>query len=510
MTTTISGTPGADTLLGDTNGADLNDFIDGMGGSDTLSGLTGNDTLRGGAGNDSLNGGLGNDSLDGNVGNDRMRGGGGNDTAMGGDGDDTLFVGPEGGTIGLFDGGAGYDVLDGSAATATLHVTALVGVEKIILTKFDDIWGGTAASELFVLGLGNDQVNGGDGDDTLLGGDGNDHLAGSFGNDSVDGGAGFDYAYFIAAPESLVANLSTGKVKGFGKDTVVNIEGLVGSTHDDKLTGDGFDNVFVGLEGDDRIDGAGGIDAVSYGTSSSGVGVNLTSGQVSGDLGNDRLFIIENVVGGAGADGIVGNAQNNAMFGAAGNDSLTGNGGNDSLGGGDGNDVIDGGAGMDTLLGGVLNDILVGGAQADTLYGESGNDSLEGGAGRDFLTADEGLDTLRGGAGGGDTLEGGAGKDLFIWSNADVTDAWTVVRITDFDASTDVISLQSIDADSAKTGNQAFKVVAAFTGKAGEMVLTFDAGANTTRVDCQTDADAAPEFSLVINGHLTDATGFVL
>jgi Ca2+-binding RTX toxin-like protein len=76
----ITGTSGADVLLGGT-------------GNDTINGLAGNDNLSGGAGNDSLNGGLGNDLLTGGTGNDTLVGDKGNDTYLftRGDGSDTII-----------------------------------------------------------------------------------------------------------------------------------------------------------------------------------------------------------------------------------------------------------------------------------------------------------------------------------------------------------------------------------------------------------------------------------
>lgn len=74
---TISGTTGADILLGGTIDASP-ESDDG----DTLNGLGGDDHLNGGYGDDTLNGGEGNDLLKGRFGDDML---------TGGDGDDTLY-----------------------------------------------------------------------------------------------------------------------------------------------------------------------------------------------------------------------------------------------------------------------------------------------------------------------------------------------------------------------------------------------------------------------------------
>ena len=69
--------------------------------------------------------------------------------------------------------------------------------------------------------------------------------------------------------------------------------------------------------------------------------------------------IIENAVGGAGADQITGNDQNNRLDGGAGADTLNGGNGDDVLIGGAGNDTIDGGVGNDQVnFAGVFADYI--------------------------------------------------------------------------------------------------------------------------------------------------------
>ncbi len=80
---------------------------------------------------------------------------------------------------------------------------------------------------------------------------------------------------------------------------------------------------------------------------------NLGNGRSANNLymswlvDGDPRSLIENAVGGAGADRLLGNSANN---------KLTGNGGNDVLHGGAGDDLLTGGAGTDQLVGGVGQD----------------------------------------------------------------------------------------------------------------------------------------------------------
>ena len=87
---TITGSPGADTLVGDAKST-----IDGGAGNDNITGGLGNDTLNGGDGKDTITTGAGNDTVDGGAGDDTITVAGNLTTAdkiAGGDGTDTLSV----------------------------------------------------------------------------------------------------------------------------------------------------------------------------------------------------------------------------------------------------------------------------------------------------------------------------------------------------------------------------------------------------------------------------------
>ncbi|MDX2276765.1 MAG: M10 family metallopeptidase [Hyphomonadaceae bacterium] len=75
--------------------------------------------------------------------------------------------------------------------------------------------------------------------------------------------------------------------------------------------------------------------------------------------------VIENAIGGEGADKITGNDVANRLEGRGGADVINGGIGNDTMLGGDGADRLSGGNGVDTLNGGAGKDTLTGGAGAD-------------------------------------------------------------------------------------------------------------------------------------------------
>jgi serralysin len=174
----------------------------------------------------------------------------------------------------------------------------------------------------------------------------------------------------------------------------------------------------------------------------------------------DSRSLIENAIGGAGDDRIIGNQASNVLEGRVGKDELEGKGGADTLLGGAGDDTLDGGSGSDVLRGdegydfasyasassGVVvslsaawqntgdasgdtyisiealsgsryGDSLTGNAENNNLYGHGGNDWLSGLDGRDYLMGGDGDDSLVGGA-GGDWLIGGAGYDLAAYNTA--------------------------------------------------------------------------------------------
>jgi Ca2+-binding RTX toxin-like protein len=169
---------------------------------------------------------------------------------------------------------------------------------------------------------------------------------------------------------------------------------------------------------------AGGVDAIDMSQNTDarylagGSVISLEDGTVSSVAAKAVLGLafkvdIENGIGGAGSDRILGNELNNVLIGNAGNDRLEGRAGNDTLSGDAGNDVLEGGDGNDVLSGGLDNDALRGGTGNDTLRGDAGIDTLEGGDGHDILFGGDDGDRLVGGA-GNDTLNGDAGDDVLL------------------------------------------------------------------------------------------------
>ncbi|MEM7289977.1 MAG: M10 family metallopeptidase C-terminal domain-containing protein, partial [Pseudomonadota bacterium] len=233
--------------------------------------------------------------------------------------------------------------------------------------------------------LGNELANslfGGEGDDTLIGGAGNDVLLGGTGADVLNGGEGIDRVQYSDSTAGIKIDLrnpneNTGIAQG---DTYVSIENVLGSKHNDVISGDGENNqiwgwfgddILFGREGDDKLgggqgndvllggagadvlNGGDGIDLAQYSDSTTGIKVDLRNPSENTGIAEGDIYLsIENVLGSKHNDIISGDNQSNEIWGWFGDDILFGKGGNDKLGGGQGNDVLLGGAGADVLNGG--------------------------------------------------------------------------------------------------------------------------------------------------------------
>ncbi|XIA64406.1 tandem-95 repeat protein [Bradyrhizobium sp. TZ2] len=228
-------------------------------------------------------------------------------------------------------------------------------------TLGNDILTGTAGVDV-IEGLdGNDQIDGQGGNDALSGGAGKDVLSGGEGDDLLDGGAGQDRAIYSAATTGITVNLAAGTASGagVGTDTLVDIEGIIGSDFADTFNAAGFtgstglpgiaggQNAFEGRDGDDLVIGAlnplgQAVTRVEYLSASEAVTVDIAAGTgqgtVAGDIanvGHDTFSNVSTVWGSDHNDTIYG--SDNASFtyetyeGRGSDDYIDGRGGYDSV-----------------------------------------------------------------------------------------------------------------------------------------------------------------------------------
>lgn len=314
----------------------------------------------------------------------------GNDTFAMGDGDDYMSGGKG---RDRYDGGAGWDMLSFRETTYNLGGTVKGGVTiNVQRGTVTDAWGDRdriISVESFEGSRFSDKFTGHNSRD--------DSFAGLRGRDVIDGGANsfrgtrqssddqdrVDYGsdYWEGGNFGIVVDLETsfvgGSIRGtirdgFGhRDTVIDIEKVVGTRFDDTFVGSRVGNLFEGGEGVDFYDGQGGEDTLWlrrwFGDDEVGgvvVDLSLETGQIINDgFGNTETAInIEHVVGTDNADEISGNASYNDIQAGRGNDVLEGGGGNDVFRWTGFDEVID----SDTIL-----DFAATGEDADQLHFDS-------------------------------------------------------------------------------------------------------------------------------------------
>ena len=161
-------------------------------------------------------------------------------------------------------------------------------------------------------------------------------------------------------------------------------------------------------------------------------------------------------------------------------------------------------ADAETVFGFIANDDVLG-AQSyilrndDGVVGSDANDVLYGFAGADSIDGGEGKDKIVGGL-GKDALTGGGKADLFIFT--EVTDSGTAssARDTVFDfslAEKDRIDLKAIDANANTLDvNDKFKLVDAFSGVAGELIIKGGSAGYVVQGD--TNGDGAADFAILV------------
>jgi Ca2+-binding RTX toxin-like protein len=267
------------------------------------------------------------------------------------------------------------------------------GIDVFRASNFDDVVYGSDSDGVEIRGeLGNDLIIGGSGAEYLDGDDrkGNatfssdDTLVGGAGNDTLDGNNGNDTVVYAAESGSngVIANLAIGTATDTFRDTdtLIGIENLIGTSHDDTLISDAGSNWLFGGDGNDILDGG------SNPETHDGTGV-LTGGVgdvMAGGAGDDTYYVdspLDYVLGGttnglgSGNDTVVSSASFFADdFSSARTLTVSSTLGSDTVA---------------TLIGSSIDNDLIGHSGSDFLFGYGGSDTYRGGDGIDYLVLDD-------------------------------------------------------------------------------------------------------------------------
>ena len=139
-------------------------------------------------------------------------------------------------------------------------------------------------------------------------------------------------------------------------------------------------------QGSDHFDGGSGRDTISYEGRRGGVTLNLANAASRGGARgeDDSVTGVEDALGGAGEDRLLGSGRGNQLHGTGGDDRIVGRAGADFIEGGSGRNVIVAGPGDDSIN--VLYSPTDRGAER--LFCGSGSDTMSGISPNDFLNDD--------------------------------------------------------------------------------------------------------------------------
>lgn len=374
---------------------------------------------------------------------------------------------------------------DGGDGNDRMSVTAIsfsTGAEFTV-----DLAGGAGEDEIW------SEIDSGEGNATINGGADNDSIsslidAGGIARNSIGGDDGDDKIFAFASSDFLGTSENT----VWGNDGNDNIESIVetdnGTGNNTVYGGNGAD--YLSLYGNgiaDNLAWGGDGDDIITSTALGVADVPTVTNKVYGNSGSDKITLVADI-----ADDLISTYSYNYGYGGDGNDTLS----------------ASAPAASESDL---SQSKLYGGSGADSLrvYGGNGN-TLDGGAGNDTLTGGGADDVLIGGS-GADKLKGGRGDDTFRYLWMTGTKAETRDTILDFGFGSksrgdDVIDLSKIDANTGKSGDQAFKfggttktgtgyvwieeddsgsgsLVKADNGGSEDLVIAVDDGAGTTSAD---------------------------
>jgi Ca2+-binding RTX toxin-like protein len=363
--TTITGSPGRDTLLAANTATTLN----GGAGNDVLTGGTAGDTINGGDGIDTINTGAGAlattvDTIDGGAGNDVITVGQGTSTIGGGAGDDSINMVGTLSTGDVVTGGEGTDTIRLNASPTAATAGQVSGFERVQL----DLSGGTVNFATMGANAGFTTATASAATTTFS------NATATVAQLELDGGA----TTLVTFSRLVDGTTDTLDIETTAAQTIADLSII----HEEIVTIDAADGAFTISTAFTNTDmtslTASGDNAVDLGTST---GVSIATIDASAMTAQFTAIAATSVVamtvsGPATAAGII--------TSGAGADTVTGGSGADNFTTGNGADIVSLGAGNDTVNTGAGN---------DTITNTSGTGAITGGIGADTFTGGTGIET---------------------------------------------------------------------------------------------------------------------
>ncbi|SEH29930.1 calcium-binding protein [Magnetospirillum fulvum] len=351
------------------------------------------------------------------------------------------FIGGTGASSATMDGGSGSDWADYRYLSGGVGVT---------VNLFTHVNGGAASNDKLT---SIENVYGSIYSDTFVADGTGNSFVGNGGTDWVS------YASLTDTSHGATVDLSNNanNAGSAALDRLSNVENIIGSGGNDKLIGDALNNTFIGGLGSDSFDGgSGGLDVVTYASSTAGLSIDLTGGGYGTlEAQGDSFVRIATIVGSAQADTFMSGTGTASvtMSGGGGTDwvsyqyatgaatiDLTYN-GTTSLNGGSA--LYDHLIGIENVRGSTYNDMVFADSSANSIIGGGGTDIVSyargtamtidltgGGRSTGYASGDSlsgiatvigssGNDTFIGGtATGSSTMSGGGGTDWITYQYA--------------------------------------------------------------------------------------------
>ena len=484
--TSIVGSEGADTLLGDAAST-----ISGGGGNDGITGGTGNDTLNGGAGNDTITTNSGNDTVDGGAGDDTIVFAGNlatGDTIVAGDGTDTLSI-----TNASLTTLAGYGV----TAANTLNGN-ISGLERVLISNSFD--SGTAFDVGRLDAVNYLQVTGITGNESFTG-----FASGSTVELLADQNATTDILTLgvngaaTSTTDTLNVTLSVSGNTNFGVASIADVE-TINLNVSEATASTTVRAQTLDLTVTQQLNTAGTADLADQSLIITGT-ESLTIGTATAVDTIDASGMTVAATTDAGltmsaahtaAQTITGSGKVDVLRGSTGADTITAGAGNDTIHGNTGADTIDAGAGTDTYVNTGMVAATIEGAGTGTSTGIAinlGTTAVTGAAitslSSQFIAGS--LSTI------------GAGQVGYLFAT----------ESSNFSSAVDTVSnFENIDLSGANGRNYVVGSAAAntITSGSGADVVTGGAGADTF-VSTLTSSVAATAHNLGTAGTAVIATG---